>query len=278
MAIYRPGPIALICTALVIMFLITPLIAVVPTSFTPSSYLSMPSGEWSLRHYRSLVDEPQWRDSVLLSLSIGVASSVLATALATSFALGLWFQRPRFAAALIGFVMLPMIVPPVVSAITLYFLLTSISKVSIILGYDTWSGVVLAHTVMIAPFAVILILVALSQLDRRIDMAARGMGASLWQRISLIIVPNVRFGIVSALFLCFVLSWEEIGVTLFITSVNAITLPRLVWMGLRDNVDPAVAAVSVLLIAITIFVLAAAMLGRERWSRPILSAQEKGRG
>ena len=132
------------------------------------------------------------------------------------------------------------------------------------LGYDTWSGVVLAHIVMIAPFAVILMMVALSQVDRRIDMAARGMGASLWQRISLIIVPNVRFGIISALFLCFVLSWEEIGVTLFITSVNAITLPRLVWMGLRDNVDPAVAAVSVLLITATIVVLAAVLWGREQ--------------
>lgn len=277
MAIYRPGPIAVICTALVILFLIAPLIAVVPTSFTPSNYLSMPAGEWSLRHYRSLVYEPQWRESVLLSLSIGVASSVVATVLAASFALGLWLQKPRISAALIGFVMLPMIVPPVVSAITLYFLLTSISKISVALGYDSWFGVVLAHIVMIAPFAVILILVALSQLDRRIDMAARGMGASLWQRISLIILPNVRFGIMSALFLCFVLSWEEIGVTLFITSVNAITLPRLVWMGLRDNVDPAVAAVSVLLIATTILVLAAVMLGRERWSRPILvPAQGKG--
>lgn len=267
MAIYRPGPFALISSIAVIFFLIAPLFAVVPTSFTPTSYLSLPSGEWSLRHYWTLIDDPQWRESVLLSISIGLASSALATLLATSFALGLWFQRPRFSAALIGFVMLPMIVPPVVSAITLYFLLTSISRMSAALGYDTWTGVVLAHTVMIAPFAVILVLVALSQLDRRIDMAARGMGASLWQRISLIIVPNLRFGIITAFFLCFVLSWEEIGVTLFITSVNAITLPRLVWMGLRDNVDPAVAAVSVLLIALTVLVLAAVILGRERWLR-----------
>jgi putative spermidine/putrescine transport system permease protein len=274
--IYRPGPCALIFTAVVILFLIAPLVAVVPTSFTSSSYLSMPTGEWSLRHYRALVDDPQWRQSALLSFSIGVVSSVLATLLAAAFALGLWFQKPRFSAALIGFVMLPMIVPPVVSAITLYFLLTSISKVSAALGYDTWSGVALAHIVMIAPFAVIQMMVALSQVDRRMDMAARGMGASLWQRITLIIVPNVRFGIISALFLCFVLSWEEIGVTLFITSVDAITLPRLIWMGLRDNVDPAVAAVSVLLITGTIVVLAAVLWGRERRSASVLVPAVRG--
>jgi putative spermidine/putrescine transport system permease protein len=267
MAIYRPGSFAFISSIVIIFFLIAPLFAVVPTSFTPTSYLSLPSGDWSLRHYWTLIEDPQWRESVLLSISIGLASSTLATLLATSFAMGLWFQRPRLSSVLIGFVMLPMIVPPVVSAITLYFLLTSISRFSAALGYDTWAGVVLAHTVMIAPFAVILILVALSQLDRRIDMAARGMGASLWQRISLIIVPNLRFGIITAFFLCFVLSWEEIGVTLFITSVKAITLPRLVWMGLRDNVDPAVAAVSVVLIVLTVLVLAVVIFGRERWSR-----------
>jgi putative spermidine/putrescine transport system permease protein len=120
---------------------------------------------------------------------------------------------------------------------------------------------------MIAPFAVILIFVALSQVDRRIDMAARGMGASLRRRILSIIVPNIRFGLVSALFLTFILSWEEIGVTLFITSVQAITLPRLVWMGLRDNVDPAVAAVSVLLIVATILALGAVMIVRSRIAR-----------
>jgi putative spermidine/putrescine transport system permease protein len=72
-----------------------------------------------------------------------------------------------------------------------------------------------------------------------------------------VILPNIRFGIVTALLLSFVLSWEEIGVTLFVSSVNAVTLPRLMWMGLRDNIDPAIAAISVLLITITLTVLLA---------------------
>jgi putative spermidine/putrescine transport system permease protein len=108
---------------------------------------------------------------------------------------------------------------------------------------------------MITPFAVVLILVALSQVDRRIDTAARGLGASVAQRAIRIILPNIKFGIVTALLLSFVLSWEEIGVTLFVSSVNAITLPRLMWMGLRDNIDPAIAAISVLLILLTVSVL-----------------------
>jgi putative spermidine/putrescine transport system permease protein len=153
-----------------------------------------------------------------------------------------------------------MVVPPVVSAVTLYFLMTWISGIFEPAGYDTWIGVALCHVVMVAPFAVVIVLVALSQIDRRMEMAARGFGASLWQTTFAIILPNIRFGIASAAFLSFVLSWEEIGVTLFVTSVEAITLPRLVWMGLRDNVDPAIAAISVVLTAITMAAILLRML------------------
>ena len=175
--------------------------------------------------------------------------------LALCFSLGVWMFQPRFVALLVGFVLLPMVVPPVVSAITLYFLLTSLSNIIPWFGYDTWLGVAMAHSVMTVPFATVLILVALSQVDRRIDLAARGLGASPWERATRIIIPNIKFGIVTAALLSFVLSWEEIGVTLFITSVNAITLPRLMWMGLRDNIDPAIAAISVILILVTAAVL-----------------------
>ena len=128
-------------------------------------------------------------------------------------------------------------------------------QVNDVVGYDTWLGVAMAHAVMIAPFAVVLILVALAQVDRRIDLAARGFGASRWQRATRSSCPNIKFGVLTAALLSFVLSWEEIGVTLFITSVNAVTLPRLMWMGLRDNIDPAIAAISVILILVTAAVI-----------------------
>jgi putative spermidine/putrescine transport system permease protein len=255
----RPGPVALVLGALVALFLLMPLLAVVPISFTPARFLSMPKGTLSLVHYRALIDDPAWLRSFLLSLRIGVVSSVVATTLATAFALGIWMARPRFAAVLVGFVLLPMIVPPVVSAMTLYFLLTSLSQVSEAVGYDSWLGVVLAHVVMIVPFAVVMILVALAGVDRRIDLAARGFGASVMRRAFHVILPNIRFGILTALLLTFVMSWEEIGVTLFVTSVDAITLPRLMWMGVRDNIDPAVAALSVVLIALTALLLVGRM-------------------
>lgn len=252
---YRPGPVSLLLALLVAAFLLLPLFAVVPVSFTPGRMLAMPTGQWSLRHYQTLINDPRWLESILLSLRIGIVTSLLSTVLAVTFGLAIWMFQPRFTALLVGFVILPMIVPPVVSAITLYFLLTTLSGLVPAIGYDTWLGVALAHTVMAVPFAAVMILVALSQVDRNIDLAARGLGASVWERATRVILPNIRFGVVTAALLSFILSWEEIGVTLFVTSVNAITLPRLMWMGLRDNIDPAVAALSVILILITLAVL-----------------------
>ena len=87
------------------------------------------------------------------------------------------------------------------------------------------------------------------------------------QRAFKVILPNIKFGVVTAALLSFVLSWEEIGVTLFVTSVNAITLPRLMWMGLRDNIDPAIAAISVLLILLTVAMLLVRLVVRRLMAR-----------
>jgi len=252
---YKPSALALILAAFVAIFLLLPLFAVVPVSFTPARFLSMPNGNWSLRHYQALIENPAWLSATLLSVRIAVMSAAIATALALAFSLGIWMFRPWFAGMLIGLVLMPMVAPPVVSAITLYFFLISLSKMNDFVGYDTPIGVAIAHAVMIAPFAVVLITVALAQVDRRIDLAARGYGAGIFQRVFKVILPNIRFGVLTAFFLAFVLSWEEIGVTLFITSVNAVTLPRMMWMGLRDNIDPAIAAISVLLIILVIAVI-----------------------
>ncbi|MGH1355314.1 MAG: ABC transporter permease [Thalassovita sp.] len=255
MTFFRAGPILSLFGALVSVFLMLPLVSVIPISFTPKRFVSMPKGDWSLRHYEALFSDPVWGASVLMSLKVGLVAAGLATLLALLFALGIWMMRPRFSGAMIGTALLPMMAPPVVSALTLYFFLKDLSDINSIVGYDTWLGVAVAHTVMVAPYAVVILFVSLSQFDRKVDMAARSMGASVWTRITQVIIPNIKFGIAGAFLMSFVLSWDEIGVTLFVTSVNAITLPRRMWMGLRDNVDPAVAALSVLIIVLVSVVI-----------------------
>jgi putative spermidine/putrescine transport system permease protein len=220
----------------------------------------MPNGNWSLRHYEALLGNPDWLASILQSLTIAFATSLIATTLAVSFSLGIWYLRSRLATLLIGLVLLPMAIPPVISALVLYFMETNLGRIAPGLGYDTIPGVIIAHVVMVVPYGVVTMLVALSQIDRRIELASRNLGASLMQTTFLVVMPNLKLGIASTALLSFALSWEEVAVTLFITSVDVNTLPRRIWGGLRDNVDPSVAAISVLLIGVTLLVLCARLL------------------
>lgn len=255
-----PGLFVKAIGGLTAVFLLLPLLAVIPVSLTPKRYLSLPQDHLSLRHYEALLQKPEWGESLLLSLQVGLVAAALATVLACAFCLGLWMGRPRFATLWAGLALMPMVVPPVVSALTLYSFLRWLSGWNALVVYDGWLGVVLAHVVMVVPYAVVIVMVALSQLDPKMDLAARSMGAGVGRRVFGVILPNIRFGLASAFLLSFVLSWDEIGVTLFITSVKAITLPRRMWMGLRDNIDPSVAALSVVLIAIVSLVVVARLI------------------
>lgn len=259
---HRPGAIAVALAVPIAIFLLAPLVAVIPISLTPARFLSMPTKAISFRHYETLVTDPAWRSAALVSLRVAAASAGLSVIFAALFSIGLWLARPRFGALLLGFVLMPMVVPPVVSAMVLYFLLTFLSGLQPWIAYDTEPGLVLAHVVMNTPFAVVLFLVALAGVDRRIDLAARGLGASLARRAFQIVLPNLRHVLAGALVMTFVLSWDETSVALFVTSVDAVTLPRLMWMGLRDNIDPAVAAASVVLTLLTVTALVGRSLVR----------------
>ena len=126
------------------------------------------------------------------------------------------------------------------------------------------SSVPFSPTVMISPFAVVMITVSLAHVERCIDLAARSMGAGLFMRISNVLLPNIKIGMILTFFPTFLLSWDEIAVTIFVPSVDAVRLPRLMWMGLRDNIDSAIAAISVVLIVIvTISVIAKHALSKK---------------
>ncbi|MDH6233785.1 putative spermidine/putrescine transport system permease protein [Mesorhizobium soli] len=257
----RPGLVSAVMAFATVIFLLSPLVAIVPVSFTGERYLSMPNGNWSLRHYEALVTNPVWLNSIKLSLGIAVTSAVIATVLAVLFGLGLWYVRHWLVTAIAAIVFLPMAMPPVVSAIILYFFETRMVDIAPWVAFDSVGGVILAHVVVAVPFSLVTFMVSLNRIDNRIDMAARGLGASLWQSIFWVVLPNAKFGIASAAFFAFILSWEEISVTLFVTSFNVVTLPRQMWNGLRDNVDPAIAAISVVLISLTVM----AVLSRDLW-------------
>jgi putative spermidine/putrescine transport system permease protein len=228
-------------------FLLLPILVIVPLSFGDQRYLAFPEGAWSLRHYLELLNGA-WLSSILQSLGLAVAVGVVSTGLAFMFATGIWLE-PRYRIVLTAVVLLPMIVPQVVSAMSIYYLGAKVQQL------DTLVGVGFGHLMMALPYSLIAMLVAYSRLETSLYKASRSLGAGLWMTIRQVLMPNVRVGMAGSFFMAFIMSWEEVVVTLFTSGLNVITLPKRIWDGLRYNLDPAIAAVSTVMILITLVVL-----------------------
>jgi putative spermidine/putrescine transport system permease protein len=239
-----------------VLFLVLPIAVVVPVSFTPQRYLSLPGAEPSLRHYQALLADPQWLRSIKDSLIVGLSATALAVLLGTMCAIGCWRISSRLSEVIRLIMLAPMIVPAIVHALGFYQAWVQFGLI------DTYAGLIAAHTMKGMPYVVISVSAALANVDLKLEQAARSLGASMAQTLRLVIIPAAMPGILAGAVLAFVTSWDELIVNLFITSRNVYTLPRKIWDGIHDNINPSVAAVATLLILITLI----AMLVRQ-WQR-----------
>lgn len=238
--------VVLVLAWLVLMFLFLPILAAIPVSFTPSRFFQVPGlDELSMKQYVKLFSSEAWLDSIGQSAVIAGLSSLLAVVFGTAAAIGLWHVTSRLGEVVRGLALTPVIVPPVVAALAFYRLCSNLDL------FDTYAGMILAHAILGVPFVVITVSASLSSFDVRLEQAARNLGATLGQTLIWVVLPNIRPGVIGGAVFAFIISWDEIIVTLFITSRNIFTLPRQIWSGIRDNVDPAVAAVATVLIGLT---------------------------
>ena len=225
-------------------FLVLPILIVIPVSFTSKRYLSMPDGEWSLRHYEVLVSGG-WLSSIGDSLIVAVFSALLALAMGTLFAVGHWRLNNGVTKNLRLLLLLPMIVPPIVHAVAFY------QAWSVLDLLDTYPGLILVHTMKALPFVVLSVMASLVNLDPKLEQASRSLGASSRETLFYILLPQVRPGMLAGGIFAFITSWDEIIVAIFITSRAVYTLPKRIWDGLFDNVDPAIAALGTIMILLT---------------------------
>ncbi len=231
---------------LLLLFLVAPALIAIPVSLTPKRFLSMPKGELSLRHFEKLFTSEEWMSSFWQSAVIGLTSSALATALGTLCAIGLWRVSSKWGEAVRAFLLLPLVVPPIISAMAFYRFMVPLGLI------DTYAGLILAHTVLAAPLVLITVSASLAGFDPRLEQASRNLGASNWTTMRRVILPSIRPGVLAGAIFAFIASWDEIVVTLFLSKFSVYTLPRRMWNGIRENTDPTVAAAAVVLIAITL--------------------------
>lgn len=236
----------LACGWIGLLFLLAPLLVTFPVSVTTQRYLSMPDNGISFQHYAKLLTDVRWSQSIVTSLIIAGLTTLCATVLGTLCAIGLWCLNSRFTHYLRIMILAPLIVPPIVNALAFYRSWIDLKWL------DSIGGVVVSHTIVCLPLVLITVSTSLSGFDRRIEQAARSLGASPLTVLRRIVVPNALPGILSGAAFSFVTSWDEVVVVLFITSRQVTTLPVVIWTSLTERVDPAVAAISVVMIVATL--------------------------
>ncbi len=245
-------------SALVLSFLMVPLLVIVPLSFTSGTILTLPLPGLSLRWYGELAGSAPWRTALLNSLFAGGIATVVATTLGTLAALGLARTEFRGKSLLMGLLISPMIVPVVIVAAGAYFFLLPFGLTNSLLG------LALVHAALGAPFVLVTVSATLANLDPSLPRAAAGLGASPAVAFRRVTLPLIAPGVFSGALFAFITSFDEVVVALFLTGPTQRTLPRQMFDGLRDNISPTILAVATLLIAVAVLLLAAAEFLRRR--------------
>ena len=248
-----------------LVFLMVPLIIVVPMSFSSAKALTFPPPSLSLRWYETFFGDPRWMEAMWTSTFVAAVSSVGSLVLGGLAAYGLRRGTFRGRDWAEGDFMAPLIVPTIISAIAFYLALAKIG----LLGSMT--GLLVAHTVLHIPVVMMVMGVAIRAFDLRIEQVAWSLGASWWYTVRKVMLPNLAPSVFAAWIFAFIGSFDEVIVTSFIAGKFE-TVPKKMFTELILEVNPTITAVATLLIAFTVVALAAValILGRSGKLRPTM--------
>lgn len=245
--------------ALLYLFLLAPILVVVVVSFDTRPYLSFPPESWSLSSYRQVLANPAFVRAFHLSVMVGLVAALLSLACGVAVALAL--RRPgRGRAVLQALFMAPLLVPNIVLGVALLLVLSALGLL------DSYAGLVLAHVGITLPYVVRTVSLSLKSVDARCEEAARTLGASPVRVFWRVTLPLVRPGVIAGGVLAFLISFDEAVISLFVTGTRTSTLPVEIYRYIEYRTDPQVAALSVLLIllSVAVVVLVERLLGLRR--------------
>jgi putative spermidine/putrescine transport system permease protein len=222
---------------------------VLPLSFNAEPYFTFPIKEFSLQWYEELFNSENWRRAMNNSFIAATSTTVLASTLGTLAAIGLHYLRSRLKGLLIAFLISPLIVPIIITAVGIYFFMSTLNL------SNSLSGLILAHTVLATPFVVITVSSALAGLDADLPKAAAGLGAGPLRIFFRIIAPLILPGLLTGAIFAFVTSFDDAVISAFLTGPEQHTLPREMWKGIRQQISPVILCAASLFIFISIAVL-----------------------
>jgi putative spermidine/putrescine transport system permease protein len=254
-------------SALAVIYLVAPLIIVLIISFSSAPFLTFPPPGFSLQWYHNLFNNPAWSGSLMTSVKILVPAALIATITGTAAAYGLVRSSFPGKTAVAALLMAPLVVPVIVTAVGIFGFFRTLGL------FGTLSGLIVAHAVLTVPYVVATVSGTLIMVDKRLEQAALTLGASPWNTFRRVTLPLILPAVLSGLVFAMVVSFDELVVSLFISTPAVRPVTVEMWSNVRGAVDPTIAAVATVLFTVSLAALLGEVITRRFRSRPEPSAR-----
>ncbi|TAM06266.1 MAG: ABC transporter permease [Pusillimonas sp.] len=248
-------------TICVFVFLVVPTFIVVPMALTPKNILEFPPQGFSLHSFVDFFSSSEWMASLLMSIEVAVIAVVISTIVGTLAAIALHGAKFRGRDLVIGLILLPIATPLIVLAIGFFGFFARLHLVA------TPLGIGLAHSLLAMPYVYLCVSASLSGLDLQLVRAVQSLGGGVWAIFRFAYLPVILPGIVGGMVFAFAVSFDEVIIAYFLQGPDATTLPVRIFLNLQYNLTPVVAAVSTLLLLVTLLLLGMQMVFLKRRSR-----------
>lgn len=243
------GRLPSLVTAFVLVFMMSPILVVIGSSFSANGYLTFPPGSVSTRWFGAFLTDAEWLTTLGLTMCLSLIAASFSILLGFAAALVTTRRPMRGLPALEFVILLPLVFPHAALAIALLAVVSAFGLIG------TFAGILLAHVVVTLPYAYRPIVSSLGKLDLALEEAALSLGASPWTTFRRVTLPLVRPGLITAMLFCFIISFDETTITLFLVGPSFTTLPIKIFSQLQDNASPIIAAISTCLIGLTTLVI-----------------------
>lgn len=239
------NPALAVLTILTFIFLLSPLAIIIVTSFGADSYLSFPPKSWSLHWYQHIFETEGFLSTFQTSIFVSILGNLIALAIGLPAAYGLsryQFWGKKFLNSLF---ISPLLIPGIVLGFAL------LKYVIVTYHFSIYTGLLVGHAVIMLPFVIRVIASSLANFDFSIEEAAISLGASRFATFFKVVLPNIRSGLIAAVVLAFLESFNNVDISIFMTGPGISTLPIQMLQYVQNYFDPTIAAISVLMMLMT---------------------------
>ena len=247
-----------VISALVLVYLILPVLIIAPISFSSARFLTFPPPSFSLRWYQQYFGNPAWMQATRVTLAVALLTVVIATPCGVAAAYAISQSKLRIMRVIHMTLLLPLVVPIIITAVGIFFVYAKVGLVA------TMPGLVLANVMLGLPYVVISVLAGLQSFDPAQEMVARSLGMNRLRSFFAVTLPQIKSSVVAGGIFAFISAMDETIVALFISGGQYQPLTKRMFTALRDEIDPTIAAISTLMTAASFMLVLLASTRQKR--------------